>query len=187
MREITLFTEGSRGEFVAVVEILPFPDLGLPRVVLWGSRCFVLTTACDAQDRPIFGETLAAISFTPSPGLALKEPEIRSASPVDRDAVTTLHGTPIGEHTEIQPSGMQKDYVVLTAEERAKGFVRPVRQTYVHTKCGTSTTMGLALAETYARDPKFYSGTFCAHCKAHFPVDVAGGFHWVGTDEKVGT
>jgi hypothetical protein len=28
--------------------------------------------------------------------------------------------------------------------------------------------MGQALAETYARNPKFYGGTFCCHCGKHF-------------------
>ena len=37
--------------------------------------------------------------------------------------------------------------------------------------CGTVTTMGNALAETYARDPKFYGGTFCCGCGKHFPVE----------------
>jgi hypothetical protein len=103
---------------------------------------------------------------------------------------TTLHGMdPDGpEHREIDPStGMQKDYVVLTAEERAKGFVRPVRRSYRHEKCGSVTTMGIALAETYARDPSFYSGTFCCACRNHFPVGADGEFTWVGTHEKVGT
>ena len=75
----------------------------------------------------------------------------------------------------------------LTAEERAKGFVRPVRDAYVHTKCGAVTTMGRALAETYARDPQFYSGTFGCACRAHFPVGEHGEFVWDGTNEKVGT
>lgn len=89
------------------------------------------------------------------------------------------------DHREIDPaSGMQKGYVVLTPEERAKGFVRPVRRTYKHLKCGTVTTMSLSIAETYAREPGFYSGTFCVHCKAHFPLDQ---FVWDGTDEKVGS
>ncbi len=30
--------------------------------------------------------------------------------------------------------------------------------------CGTVTSMGQALAETYAAQPAFYSGTFCAGC-----------------------
>lgn len=67
---------------------------------------------------------------------------------------------------------------MLSAEERAKGFVRPVRTAYVHQKCGQLTTMSRALAETYARDPAFYSGTFCCGCGAHFPVGESGEFIW---------
>lgn len=70
----------------------------------------------------------------------------------------------------IRPDGMQQCYLVLPEEERAKGYVRPVRQSYVHLKCGTETTMGLAIAQTYARDPKFYGATFCVGCGAHFPL-----------------
>ena len=84
-------------------------------------------------------------------------------------------------------AGQQRDYVVLAEEERAKGFVRPVRRSYKHLKCGGVTTMGQTLAETYARDPYFYSGTFCCHCGTHFPVGEDGEFVWAGTDEKVGT
>lgn len=87
----------------------------------------------------------------------------------------------------IGPDGMQKDYLVLPEEERAKGFVRPVRASYKHTKCGTVTTMARALAETYARDPHYYSGTFCAHCRSHFPVGADGEFTWVPDGSKVGT
>jgi hypothetical protein len=47
--------------------------------------------------------------------------------------------------------------------------------------------MGTALSETYARDPHFYSGTFCSHCKKHFPVGEDGEFVWDGTLIKVGT
>lgn len=93
-------------------------------------------------------------------------------------------------HREIIESGprkgQQQDYVVLADEERAKGFVRPVRRSYRHLKCGTVTTMGQTLAETYARDPNFYSGTFCCGCGAHFPVGPGGEFVWDGTNEKVG-
>lgn len=83
--------------------------------------------------------------------------------------------------------GMQEKYLVLSDEERAKGFVRPVRQSYVHEKCGTLTTMGVAIAETYAREPKFYGATYCAGCGAHFPVGKKGEFVWDGTSEKVGS
>lgn len=91
------------------------------------------------------------------------------------------------EHRNLKSNGQQQGYVVLSEEERAKGFVRPVREGYKHLKCGGMTTMGRTIAETYARDPKFYSGTFCCHCGAHFPVGENGEFVWAGTKEKVGT
>ena len=105
---------------------------------------------------------------------------------VDRDAVTLTDGSPVTpDHRELRPNGQQKGYVVLSDAERAKGFVRPVRRSYLHEKCHGVTTMGLALAETYARDPYFYSGTFCVHCRKHFPVGEDGEFVWLdGT--KVG-
>lgn len=91
------------------------------------------------------------------------------------------------EHHNLKPNGQQHDYVVLAEEERAKGFVRPVRRSYRHLKCGGVTTMGQTLAETYARDPGFYSGTFCCDCGSHFPVGTDGEFVWDGSSEKVGT
>jgi hypothetical protein len=89
---------------------------------------------------------------------------------------------------KIEPDGMQEKYLVLSEEERAKGFVRPVRRAYVHLKCGSVTTMGPEIAETYARDPHFYGGTFCAHCRNHYPVGEQGEFIWDdGSGQKVGT
>ena len=124
---------------------------------------------------------------------------------VDRSARTLTDGSSVtDDHREIDPAtGQQKAYVVLSAEERAKGFVRPVRRTYTHVGkvtdiegndgsiihrqrmggCGSNTTMGQAIAETYARDPKFYSGTFCCHCNKHLPLDE---FVWAGTIDQVG-
>lgn len=134
-------------------------------------------------------------------------------------------------------TGMHRSYYALSEEERAKGFVRPVRRSYRHvgvqpryptrplteaernlhspasyhdyvvfepypdgeetgkagrfwtraqldSGCGAVTTMDLALAETFARDPNFYRATYCATCKDHFDV---GEFAWDGTDERVGT
>lgn len=108
--------------------------------------------------------------------------------PVDRtQCVLTDGGLVTKDHRELKPNGQQKDYVVLTSEERAKGFVRPVRNSYVHLKCGVVTRMAQAIAETYARDPQFYSGTFCVGCRAHFPVGEGGEFVWDKTQEKVGT
>ena len=100
---------------------------------------------------------------------------------------TLADGSPVtDDHREIDPrTGMQKGYVVLSAEERAKGYVRPVHRTYIHIPCGNETRMGQAIAETYARDPKFYSGTFCVSCKAHFPLDQ---FVWRDNpDQQVGS
>lgn len=50
-----------------------------------------------------------------------------------------------------------------------------MRKSYIHEKCGTLTTMEGSLAETYARDPYFCSGTFCVGCSAHFDLSQ---FHW---------
>ncbi len=111
-----------------------------------------------------------------------------AAASVDRTKTTLTDGSPVpSDHRELREDGQQKGYVVLSADERAKGFVRPVRRTYVHETCGGVTTMAPSLAETYARDPGFYSGTFCAVCRAHFPVGAEGEFRWDGTSEKVGT
>lgn len=88
--------------------------------------------------------------------------------------------------TTLKENGQQVDYLVLSEEERAKGFVRPLRLVYRHAECGTETRMGQVIAESYARNPSFYSGTFCAHCGAHFPVGEDGEFEWLD-GQKVGT
>lgn len=104
----------------------------------------------------------------------------------------TTSGRPVdvvrAEQTESE--GQHKDYIVLCPDERAKGFVRPYRDKYIHVGvggseidpenparhgrkgngCGVLTRMGRALSETYARDPKFYSHTFCCGCNTHLPV-----------------
>ncbi|MDA8260243.1 MAG: hypothetical protein M0Z99_32195 [Betaproteobacteria bacterium] len=142
------------------------------------------------------------------------------------------------------PVPMHDTYLVLSPEERAKGFVRPVRRSYKHVGspgpeyplrdltdeekdrhnggtgdegyikyekypdsmsprvgrfwtraqlegagkgCGTVTTMGQALAETYAREPGFYGSTYCCGCMMHRRVGVDGEFVWDGTNERVGT
>ncbi len=83
-----------------------------------------------------------------------------------------------------KPTNQAEVYLVLSEEERAKGFVRPVRHAYVHKTCGGETRMSRPLAETYARDPKFYGATFCVHCNMHRPVDE---FVWSDTDQVVGS
>jgi len=123
-----------------------------------------------------------------------QEAERRKAAeaiPVDRSCQILTDGSPVTpDHREIDPAtGMQKEYVVLCDQERAKGFVRPVRRSYRHVKCGHVTSMGQKLAETYARDPKFYSGTFCCSCGTHFDltVDNQPQFTWIDDGTAVGS
>ena len=138
--------------------------------------------------------------------------------------------------------GQNDCYLVLSEEERAKGFIRPYRSAYTHVGrlveseegiieplpkeeakrygdknytyflrypesrsplvgkaltqeevdnmgkhiggCGTLTTMGRALSETYARDPKFYGGTYCTGCNKHLPVSE---FKWDKDGQVVGS
>lgn len=95
-------------------------------------------------------------------------------------------GRPITpDFREIDPAtGQQKGYVVLSPDERAKGFVRPVRLVYTHLRCGTDTRMSQDIAETFARDPTFYRSTFCIHEKSQFPLSE---FVWKGTSIPMGT
>lgn len=135
-----------------------------------------------------------------------------------------------GIDTEARPQAAA--YLVLSDEERARGFVRPVRLTYIHagirpehpthdltdeereryaafayvafepypeeraprtgrfwtraqltSGCGRMTTMAHELAETYARDPKFYGATYCFTCRRHVAVEEC---RWVEADGTVG-
>lgn len=90
----------------------------------------------------------------------------------------------LGHGSDTAPVPQSDVYLVLSEAERARGFVRPVRRSYIHTTCGTVTKMGQELAETYARDPKFYGSTYCVSCQMHRPVSE---FRWDGTDEPVGS
>lgn len=148
----------------------------------------------------------------------------------------------LGRGVDDAPIGGQHDtYLVLSDADRAQGFVRPLRFSYVHVAvagpthplrdltagelerfagyayvkyedyqapedepvsgrfwtaeqlaaarpCGAVTTMGRAIAETYARDPRFYGATYCMRCDMHRPVGVDGEFVWDdGSGQKVGT
>lgn len=75
-------------------------------------------------------------------------------------------------------------YLVLSVAERARGFVRPVRTSYRHATCGATTTMGRAIAETYAENPSFYGATYCCTCLMHRPVSE---FTWVDDGTVVGS
>jgi hypothetical protein len=132
-------------------------------------------TGCGVCGKPVTFE-VEDLRPKPPPPVDRSQREVRGAELAPGVPDTTDRG-----------DGQQKGYVVLSDAERAKGFVRPVRRSYRHLKCDETTTMGQAIAETYARCPTFYGATFCCHCGDHFPVGAAGEFVWHGTDEKVGT
>jgi hypothetical protein len=98
-----------------------------------------------------------------------------TTDPSDPNLHHGVDDTPIPQHDL---------YLVLSEEERAKGFIRPVRTEYRHATCGTRTTMGLALSETYARDPYFYGSTYCVYCSMHKPVSE---FTWTADGTVVGS
>ena len=99
-------------------------------------------------------------------------------------SLTTDPNDPRLKRGSSDASGQNETYLVLSEEERAKGFVRPLRRSYVHDACGCLTRMGLALCETYARDPYFYGSTFCVGCNQHFPVEQ---FKWDEDGQVVGS
>ena len=100
-------------------------------------------------------------------------------------SLTTDRNDPrLGYGVDTQPGPQHEVYLVLSEEERQKGFVRPFRNKYVHKKCGVETIMGDALSETYARDPNFYGATYCVGCHMHMPVAE---FHWSADHEEVGS
>ena len=146
--------------------------------------------------------------------------------------------------TGAKAEGQNEVYLVMTEEERSNGYVRPVRNSYIHVGsyidfdfeivrlspediehfkkynyvykavnldkessktgryltekdfktldrktnraggCGVVTRMSYAIAETYAKNPKYYGSTFCVGCNKHLPVAE---FFWDKTDEEVGS
>jgi hypothetical protein len=85
---------------------------------------------------------------------------------------------------ESEPVPQADVYLVLSEKERKAGFVRPVRRSYVHNVCEVQTTMRQDIAETYARDPKFYGATYCTACRMHRPVDE---FVWMPDGSVMGS
>jgi hypothetical protein len=82
----------------------------------------------------------------------------------------------LGHGVDEAPVKQNEAYLVLSEEERAKGFVRPYRDTYIHDTCKTETKMNRSISETYARNPKFYGATYCCACSMHKPVSE---FKWL--------
>jgi hypothetical protein len=90
--------------------------------------------------------------------------------------------------TDKLSDGQNSTHYTLPQEELDKDFVRPVRSSYKHLVCGTVTTMGIKIAQTYARKPDQYTTTWCMSCKAYLPVGADGEFVWDEPGEpKVGT
>ena len=81
------------------------------------------------------------------------------------------------------PKAQAEVYLVLSEEDRARGFMRPLRRAYWHTTCRLTTTMNQAIAETYATNPYFYWATYCAPCGLHRPVGPDGEFYWCNPDD----
>lgn len=80
---------------------------------------------------------------------------------------------------DAEPVGQAPVYLVLDPVHPDRKLHRPVRTSYRHVRgaaCGVVTTMSLGIAETYARDPKFYGATYCTGCRMH--LDVVE-FDWV--------
>jgi len=81
-----------------------------------------------------------------------------------------------GKGHDEQPVPQQTAYLVLPEADRLKGYVKPYRHTYRHSTCGSETRMPVATAETYARDPWFYGGTYCVRCSMHRDLEE---FTWL--------
>lgn len=98
------------------------------------------------------------------------------------DLTTDPKDPRLGHGIDAGPTPQNPAYLVLSQAERAKGYVRPVRRTYIHVgvggreldptngACGAATMMSIAIAETYARDPHFYGATYCVGCGKHLAV-----------------
>jgi hypothetical protein len=183
-------------------------------------------------------ELRAKIKFAAPPAERDEAPE--PPAPISKlsGGLTTDPTDPrLGHGVDEKPVPQNEVYMVLSPEERAKGFVRPLRRSYRHVGkkpkyplldltpeqhaqydhtgfgyvkyeaypesespllgkywtqkeldrlngCGTVTTIGLALCETYARDPHFYGSTYCCGCSKHLPV---GEFVWSEDGEVVGS
>jgi hypothetical protein len=100
------------------------------------------------------------------------------------DLTTDSNDPRLGRGVDDKPILQHDVYLVLSDEERAKGFIRPYRDAYRHDTCGAVTTMGRALSETYARQPSFCGATYCCTCRMHKPVSE---FTWTADGERVGS
>lgn len=77
------------------------------------------------------------------------------------------------------PDGQHERHPTNTEGE----YVAPIRNKYIHSKCGVVTQVGSAIADTYARNPTFYSRTFCIGCGEYFPISE---FNWTQDNVELG-
>ncbi len=93
---------------------------------------------------------------------------------------------PLRDLTEEEKARHGADYVKYEEypESEAPKLGRAWTQAQLDSGCGTVTTMGRALSETYARQPDFYGATFCCRCNRHLRVDE---FVWTADGQVVGS
>jgi hypothetical protein len=97
--------------------------------------------------------------------------------------LTTNPGHPdLQRKIDESPVSQRDTYLVLSDEEIAKGFIKPVRRSYTHKTCGTVTTCAKKLAETLAADPSFYRGAYCVSCRKHRLLNE---FTWLPDGEEM--
>lgn len=86
------------------------------------------------------------------------------------------------DYGEKRDDGQYENYPTIDEGD----FEQPVRDTYLHKECGKTTTMTGDLPESVARNPSYYSKTFCTHCGKHVPVNEVlweeDGSNWVNND-----
>ena len=70
------------------------------------------------------------------------------------------------DYGDKQDNGQYENYPTITDGE----YKNPVRSLYRHNRCKAITAISNEIAETYAKDPKYYSHTFCGQCRDHLPV-----------------
>lgn len=87
------------------------------------------------------------------------------------------------DYGERREDGQFENYPTVEEGE----FEQEPRDTYVHVDgCGSRTKMKGDLPESVARDPHFYTKTFCHGCGEHVPVEEVewtDGENWVASDE----
>jgi hypothetical protein len=83
------------------------------------------------------------------------------------------------DYGDKKANGQYENYPSQTSGE----YVAPIRNSYIHGKCGVKTLMATKFAETYAKNPKYYGSTFCCGCGEHLPVSQ---FTWAVDGIRIG-